>query len=370
MDNEAALTATPTAREKKRRLARSFFVKGLIIALISGATYGLYSAFLAGGMSFGVWADWYGNNSAGLTAFTIVYVLGMLGSGINDLVSAVWAVGIATVKGKFMDFLRTLRSKPGLVMILCAIFGGPIANGAYIIALQLAGSAAAPITALCPIIGAILSRILFRQELNARMAVGIIICICASLMIGGVAFISDVPEGYLLGIAIAFIAALGWGVEGCIAGYGTSVIDYEIGISIRQFSAGIINLGIFVPVFAILAGNIGLAPQLFTDAILSWPAMLFFIASGFFSYKSFGLWYKGNSMCGTALGMASNASYSFFTPLFCWILLGGILGQAGWDLQPITWVAAFVMFFGIVLVAVNPLTIFKRDEAPAAGKVD
>jgi drug/metabolite transporter (DMT)-like permease len=344
------------AVELRRKRANSFLVKGLIIAIISGVTYGLYSAFLSGGMSFGVWAEWYSETSA-LSVFTIIYVLGMLSCGINDFISGVWAVGFAVVKGKIGDFIRCLRSKPGLIMIVCALVGGPIANGAYIIGLQLAGPAAAPITALCPVIGAIISRILFKQKLNLRMVVGILICITASLMIGSTSIGEGAPEGMLLGLLIAFIAALGWGIEGCIAGYGTSLIDYEIGIT---------TLGIFVPLLCLMAGNIGLYPDLVGAAFISWPAILFFVISGFFSFQSFGLWYKGNGMCGTALGMACNASYSFWTPIFCWLLLGVILQQPGWTVVPLVWVAAFVMFFGIVLLAVNPLRLFKQADTNKA----
>ena len=54
--------------------------------------------------------------------------------------------------------------------------------------------------------------------------------------------------------------------------------------------------------------------------------MFFFVASGFFAYTSFSNWYRGNSMCGTALGMACNGTYSFFVPLCSWIIIGLIMG--------------------------------------------
>ena len=38
----------------------------------------------------------------------------------------------------------------------------------------------------------------------------------------------------VLGIILAIVAAFGWGLEGVIAGFGTSMIDSEIGIAIRQ----------------------------------------------------------------------------------------------------------------------------------------
>ncbi|MDR0884956.1 MAG: hypothetical protein LBN22_01090 [Clostridiales Family XIII bacterium] len=360
--NETSLQLDPRAARMKHQLDTSFFKKGLTVAILSGMCYGLYSAFLMYATGQGVWADWYGVNVAGLSTFTIVYILGALASAINDTCSAIWCLIIAGVKGKLGDFLRCLKTKPGLVMIVCALIGGPIASTAYIVALQMAGSIIIPITALCPAIGAILGRILFKQELNARMIAGVAICVGASIMIGSTSMGGDAPEGLLLGVLIAFIAALGWGIEGCVAGYGTTLIDYEIGIAIRQSTSGLSNLIILLPIMSIMGGDIALAPKLIGAAVTSGPAMLFFVVSGFFALFAYSLWYKGNSMCGAALGMACNGAYSFWGPFFCWIILGLFFKQDGWMLQPIAWAAAIVMFIGICLIAFNPLDFLKKKE--------
>jgi drug/metabolite transporter (DMT)-like permease len=248
-------------------------------------------------------------------------------------------------------------------MIVAALIGGPIAGTAYIVAIQMAGSIVIPISALCPAIGAILGRVLFKQPLTTRMKFGIAICVLASIMIGSTSMGADAPPNLLLGCIIAFIAALGWGIEGCVAGYGTTLIDYEIGITIRQTTSGLTNLIILVPLLSLLSGNIGLAPNLLGAAFGSGPAMLFFVVSGFFALFAFSLWYKGNSMCGAALGMACNGAYSFWGPFFCWIVLGVAMRQDGWNLSAVAWIAAVVMFFGILLIAVNPLDFFKKKEA-------
>ncbi len=201
------------------------------------------------GMTKGVWADWYGDNTAGLSAFVIAYLLAALGNAINDTCSAIWSLLYAVVKGKFGDFLRCINTKPGRIMIVAALIGGPIAGTAYVIALQMAGSIVVPISALCPAIAAILGKILYKQELNKRMSFGILICVCASFLIGSTGLDGGASASTLIGIAIAIVAALGWGFEGCVAGYGTAMIDPEIGICIRQVTSGIANLFILVPIF-------------------------------------------------------------------------------------------------------------------------
>lgn len=347
----------------KQSLASKFYKKGIIIAILSGVFYGLYSAFLTLGMSSGVWADWYGPNEAALSAFVITFMLGALGSAINDSVSAIWSWGVLISKGKVKDFFRTIKTKPGKIMIVAALIGGPIAGTAYVIALQLAGPIVIPITAMCPAIGAILARILFKQKLTSRMMFGVALCFLASFMIASTSLGGDAPTNLALGILIAFIAALGWGLEGCVAGFGTSMIDSEIGITIRQTTSGLANLLILVPLFGLMAGGgIELTTTLIGDALTSFEAMKWFVLSGLFAMIAYSFWYKGNSMCGAALGMACNGAYSFWGPFFCWLIIGVFAGQEGWTLPPIAWAAAIVMVFGILLIAMNPLDLFRKKE--------
>ena len=360
--SEATVKVSASAIAAKKKLASQFYKKGISIALFSGLMYGFYSAFLTLGMSKGVWGDWYGLNTAGLSAFAITYLLGAIGSAVNDTCSAVWALLYAGVKGKLGDFFRCINTTPGRVMILAALIGGPISSTAYVVGLQMAGSIVIPITALCPAIGAILGRILFKQKLTKRMMLGIAICVVASFMIGSTSIGGDAPEGMFLGVCIAFIAALGWGFEGCVAGYGTSMIDSEIGITIRQTISGLSNLIILVPIFGMMAGSTKLSTDLVVQAFTSGPAMIWFALAGLCAFVSYMSWYRGNSMCGAALGMACNGTYSFWGPFCCWIILGVFAGMEGWSLPPIAWMAAVLMVFGILVISMNPMDLFRKKE--------
>ena len=350
------------ATAAKKELSASFLRKGVIVAILSGMSYGLFTAFMFYvGMAKGVWPDFY--TKAG-TSLILLCLISALGAAINDSISAIWCLAIATYKGKAGDFFRTIPTKPGRMMMLAALCGGPIASTAYVLAFYYAGSLAAPITALCPAIGAILARIFFKQALTPRMLLGIFICFLAAVMIGGLSFEADASPTLLFGILIALIAAFGWGLEGCVAGYGTSMIDYEIGITIRQFTSGLSNMILLIPLFGILAGGgLGLSVEYFTAAITDSQAMPWFVVSGFFALFAFSLWYKGNSMCGAALGMACNGAYAFWTPLFCWLIPGIFLGTFGAPIPMIGWVSAVLMALGILIIAKNPMDFFKQQGA-------
>lgn len=349
----------------KKKLSSSFMKKGISLALFSGVTYGIWTACLTMGMSKGVWSDWYGANTAGLSAFVIAYVLAALGNAINDTCSAVWALLYAMKKGKFGDFVRCLNTAPGRIIMLAALIGGPIAGTAYVVALQMAGSIVVPITALCPAIAAILGKILYKQEINKRMAFGIFICVSASFLIGSTGLTGEASASTFIGLGIALVAAIAWGFEGCVAGYGSAMIDPEIGICIRQVTSGIANLFILLPIFGILAGGLNISVDLAVQAVTSGPAMIWFALSGLLSFMTFMTWYAGNSMCGAGLGTACNGTYSFFGPLFCLLLLGVYAGQPGWSLPPVVWIGAVIMMFGILTISMNPLDLLKRNKGEA-----
>lgn len=359
---QASIAINPAALAAKKQLEFDFRRRGIITAILSGMFYGTYTAFMTLAMGMGIWGFWYGDNS-GLSSFAVMFLLSALGAATTDTCSAIWAVGIAAAKGKLGDFFRCIKTKPGAVMIGAAVIGGPLASTAYVVGLQQAGSIVVPISALCPAIGAILGRVLFKQQLNARMMVGIAICFAASAMIGSTGLGEGAPPNLFLGLFFGFLAALGWGIEGCVCGYGTSMIDPEIGITIRQVTSSLSNLIILVPIFSMIAGvnAFDMVSRSFTDAgSIGW----FFVA-GLGAYLGFMLWYKGNAMCGAALGMSCNGAFSFWGPFFCWIVLGVIAGQDGWSMPPIAWIAAITMIVGIFTIAMNPLDLFRNKQEQA-----
>lgn len=356
---QAVSAPTQVAVDARKRLHSSFMRRGVITAIMSGMTYGNYTAFMTLAMGMGIWQVWYGDSS-GLTPFAVLFMLSALGAAMTDCCSAVWSLVLAGWKGKLGDFLRTLKTKPGRIMIGAALVGGPLASTCYVLGLQLAGSIIVPISALCPAIGAILSRILYKQKLTPRMMLGICICLTASFMIGLTGLEESAPQNLFLGLFFGFLAALGWGLEGCVGGYSSSLIDSEIGITIRQCTSGLSNMIVLTPLFAIIGGASPVA--MIGAAITDIDSLKWFVVAGFFAYFAFQLWYKGNAMCGTALGMACNGAFSFWGPFFCWIWLGLVFGNDGWMLHPVAWAAAVVMVVGIFTIAMNPLDLFRKKQ--------
>lgn len=364
--SDSAMTAPNNALAAKQAQEKSYRKKGIFIALMSGFLYGGYTAFMTQGMATGVWVDYYGGTgvAAGLSAFALVYTLSAVGAAVNDICSAVWTLIYAAIIGRLGDFARSINTKPGRILIVAAIIGGPLASTAYVIGLQMAGSIIVPIAALNAAIGAIIGRIIYKQKLSGGMILGIVICFAAAVIIG--LFGYGIPEGGLagifgnmsgeavIGIIAAFCAALGWGIEGAVGGYACCMVDTEVAICIRQCTSGIVNAVILCSLLSLMGGDgIGSGLALVGHALADGPSIWMFFIGGVFASWSFKFWYKGASMCGAALGMGCNGTYAFWGPMYCLVVCGLIFGGEGWNIAWPGWVGAITMVIGIFVLAIS-----------------
>ena len=364
--SDSAMTAPNNALAAKQAQEKSYRKKGIFIALMSGFLYGGYTAFMTQGMATGVWVDYYGGTgvAAGLSAFALVYTLSAVGAAVNDICSAVWTLIYAAIIGRLGDFARSINTKPGRILIVAAIIGGPLASTAYVIGLQMAGSIIVPIAALNAAIGAIIGRIIYKQKLSGGMILGIVICFAAAVIIG--LFGYGIPEGGLagifgnmsgeavIGIIAAFCAALGWGIEGAVGGYACCMVDTEVAICIRQCTSGIVNAVILCSLLSLMGGDgIGSGLALVGHALADGPSIWMFFIGGVFASWSFKFWYKGASMCGAALGMGCNGTYAFWGPLYCLVVCGLIFGGEGWNIAWPGWVGAIILVIGIFVLAIS-----------------
>lgn len=348
--SDPALAAREQLRARFRR-------QGVFTATMSGVVYGLFTAFMALAMDLGVWTTWSGEQS-GLTIFAQTYLLGTLGSSILCMFAALWSLLILTCKGKLGDFFRSLASRPGVIVLGVALLGGPLAMTWYALGLQMAGSIIVPISALCTAIGAVLGHILFKQYLTTRKAIGVGICLIAGILIGSTSLTEDAQPQLILGMCFGFLAAFAWGLEGCVGGYVSAIIDTEISNAIRQLTAAVGTFFVLLPILGYMgeANTLGMVSAALRDG----PSMFWFCLAGFCAYLTYMLWYKGNAMCGAALGMACNGMFSFWGPFFCWIVMGIFHGKEGFALPLVVWLGALIMVAGIFVIALNPLELIRR----------
>ena len=311
---------------------RKFKKTGISAGAISGLTYGLFSTFVV-----------VATTQEPLVGAVGLFAVPYIASTINDLLAAIWLLIYNTTTGRLKEIGRSIRTFPGLIVMLGALFGGPIANGAYLMGLAMAGAYAIPISALFALFGAVFARIILKQKITKRVAVGMCICIIGAIIINWVT--PESGSNFTLGIIFAFVAAIGWGLEGVLAAFGSATIDSDVAVNIREAVSGVVS-GIIVIVF------IG-ATDLLNATLSAGTPVIWLAIAGLCAAISFLTWYKANATVGCAVGMSLNMTYVFWGVLLSIMFLGSAI-------TPTIIIGSIVIFIGAVLVSMNPLELFKK----------
>lgn len=330
MENAISLKA----QSKMKKFTDTFKRKGILMGLISGISYGVYSTFIMKADTFDP-----------LVTATAVLAVAFVGCGLNDLFAGLWLLIFNLKNGKLPEINRTLKTFPGKMIILGAILGGPIANGAYLLGLQLAGAYAIPISATCSLFGSLFAWIFLKQRPEKRVFLGMIICVAGAIIINWVK-----PEGadnFTLGIAMALVAALCWGLEGVVSSFGGSMLDLDIAVNIRELVSGLIILCIVIPLVN--------GMPLLKETLIAKDPMIWLVLAGLNAAISFLSWYKANAMVGCAIGMSLNVTYAFWGIIFSVLLLGT-------ELTTTMVVGSIVIVIGAITVTMNPFDLLKKGD--------
>ena len=268
MGNQGMTSAS--ADVKMAAINKKFRTTGMTTGALSGLTYGIYTVLV-------LVAGYYEPlaSAAGLLAGP--YVL----SGLNDLFAGIWLTAYNAKSGRLREMGRSLNTFPGKMIVIGSILGGPIANGAYLVGLAMAGAYAIPISALCSLFGAIFAWIFLKQKITKRVMVGMLVCVAGAIIINWTK-----PEGsdnFTLGIIFSFVAAICWALEGVFSTYGGAMIDTDVAVNLRQLISGIVDLFVILPI----VGGMGLlGGTLFAGIPAVWLAV-----SGLSAAVSFLCWY-------------------------------------------------------------------------------
>ena len=323
-----------SANEKMAAASKGFRVKGIGNGLVSGITYGVYSTLVVVASGYDPLVS-----ATGLMAAPFVC------SGLNDFFAGIFLLFYNAKQGKLKELGRMLHTKPGRMLIIGFLLGGPIANGAYLVGLAMAGAYAIPISATCSLFGALFSWIFLKQKPTPRIVLGMVIVVAGAITINMVK-----PEGapnFTLGIICALVAAISWGLEGVFSSFGGAMIDTDVAVNLRQLISGLFVIVLVLP----LIGGF----NLFVETLMAGTPVLWLILSGLSAGISFLTWYKANAMVGTAIGMSLNVTYAFWGVLFSVMFLG----QA---LTPTMIIGSVVIVAGAIIVTMNPLDLLKRGE--------
>lgn len=219
---------------------------------------------------------------------------------------------------KLGEYTRTVsRLRISRWYILAAIFGGPCALFGSYLAIGYVGPVFAAIAALMyPVVGATLARFWYQERISARAALGI-----AVIMIGGISVyapgifseLSNPDGGSWLGYIGGLMAAIGWGIEGAIAGRVLDVSDADVGITIRFSAEAFFWVFLILPAIW-LFGDTELLSLL--HATFNFWAMIWILLAGVCFACCYVSWYKSFPLIGVGRGQAIGALYGVFAVIF------------------------------------------------------
>lgn len=327
--------------ELRERKNLAYARKGMILALLSGMLWCFDGLALGEGLSAAPFND---------ARFWLIAPL--LAAGMHDISAAVICFIYNCAHGRGREVFRTLFSKPGRFCILGALFGSPLGMGGYLMAVSLAGTAyTLPITSLYPAIAAVLAMIFLRERISRRAWGGLILCVAGGVVISYTPPTSGVSEYFYLGLAFAFVAALGWAAEGVCVTSGMDFIEPAVALNVYQIVSSLLYTLIIVPLLCLVfGGEEGLPVGEFLSGAFHSAALPFIALAGVVGCVTYLCWYAALNMTGVSRAMALNITYALwgvvFSALFTDIEITGNLA-----------IGALVIFAGMVLVIGNPREI-------------
>lgn len=329
--------------------------KGLGWGVFSGATWGLSGTILYY-VALAMAPFW--NESYGLW----MIILGSLvGAAMHDGFAGLWLALINLFTGRWKEYGRTLRTKPGMMVCLAALFGGPLGMAGYLIGINLATPTyALAISATYPALGAILGVFILKEKIQPRVWVGIIACTIGAFIVGYLP-----PEGgieayphFYLGIALSFLPAIGWAIEGVISTYGMDMVDPDIAIGIRETFSFVVFMILIVTVVGVVGGA-GLTAgwSIFAQALAAGKPAFWVAVAGLAGGLSYLAWYRALNMTGVGRAMAFNVTYALWSIPFGWML--AMLQGTQYTVTNLGIIGALIITTGTILVVANPKELLK-----------
>lgn len=340
----STLNLTPREVADKQRI--KFALVGIFWAWISGVTtvtQGCINTIISGGVELDV---------VGTTVVTFVVAYAILG--MNDILAGIMMIINNIFHGRSLkEQSRAIGTKVGNQMILAAFFGGACATGLVMTAYNLAGlTYTAILISTSPIITSIVGRIFFKETINARMYVGIVIAVVGICLAGFSPPTGEVYPKFVLGLILAGLAPIFFTIEGMVATYATDLLDPNVGCALFRGVAS----GIMIILVGWLIGSLNGYGNLIFDVmgiILTTPTLIIGLicmaVASCFSYMGT---YVAFNMTGPTRCLA------VVNTLPIWSIPVGFLfaalGLQEYNVTPLAITGAFVIVAGILLVIANP----------------
>lgn len=307
--------------------------KGMGWGLFSGIAWGADGVVLGIALAMAPFAG------VGGAIFAAPWAAPLVAAAMHDGLAGAWLLLHLLVTGKLKEFARSFATRPGRIICVGAVLGGPVGMSGYLIAINYAGpSYAIPVTALYPAVASVMAVFILKEKITARVWAGIVLCVAGAVVIGYTPPAGGAYPHFYIGIAFALVAALGWAAEGVMSTRAMDSVDPSVAINIREVTSFAVYIVVVLP----LAGALGV----FSDAF-SAESFRFLMLAGFLGAAAFLSWYRGLSMAGVGRTMSLNVTYALWGVVF-----GAIFTDVSLTVPLV--VGAVVITAGALLVVSGP----------------
>ncbi|MDR3205438.1 MAG: DMT family transporter [Deltaproteobacteria bacterium] len=332
--------------------------RGILAGILSGILWGASGTVLGAALGFEPFTSMTTDGLDTKHALAIMVAMALCGAFLHDAFAAIW-VGVSNIRaGKFKEYGRSLRTKPGQMVCIGSILGGPIGMSGYLLGITLVNSAyALPITAAYPAVAAVLATIFFKEKNPARVWIGVVLCILGSFLVYYAPTEAEKGPFFAIGLILTTLACIGWSSEGLLSTYGMDMLDPDIALGIREGVSAIMYFIFVLPITTLyLTANFGPTPIWETVMkVMTTSALPIYAFGGFLGGFSYVYWYRALNMTGVARAMALNVTYALWGVIF-----GAVF--TGIDITIYLGIGACSIAIGAILVSANPRELFQLRE--------
>lgn len=332
---------------------------GMVIAWVSSITAIMFGIFNSAASSL-IEADMGFDLSKPLTqAIVCITILG-----VGEIFAGIMTLIYNATRGKGLkEFRRMTGFKVSWMMLLSALAAGPLATGLQVTAYSMAGiTYVTAILGLSPVVTAILGRMVFKENLNKRVILGIVLVVAGALVTTFIGTPDTAGSNFTAGIILACICPIGFALEGIFSTYAGDLIDPIEGCGFyRTICSGIMGLAAML-IIAGCTGNIEIWAMT-VKAIFTNPLTLIFVIlfAGFVAL-SYNTTYVGFNKCGPSRCLA------IVNTMPVWSIPIGLLFAAimpkyySYDVTGAAVIGAIVVVIGVVMVVMKPSELFKLRD--------
>ena len=261
---------------------------------------------------------------------------------LHDFSSAMWLSGDVVVRRKTGSLWQALKTRNARVVMIAAMFGGPIGMRAYLYAIDTLGPGyTASISSLYPAVAAVLGFLFLKDKLSGKGWIGLLLSITAVVILGTSSDFGSLGDHALFGFYAALVCTLGWALESVICAYGMKGDDVspKEALFIRQLTSSVVYL-----VLMFFEGD-----ALYSlGQVFQQPSALYVFLIAAVGTMSYLCYYASIDTIGPVKATGLNVTYSIWTVIFGLFLQSGD-NAAGLDLKLI--VCSLMIIAGSVLVS-------------------